>query len=154
MDKQQLLAQLKDIHAPDAISIWPATFTWYVLFTIILAILFYAVIKLLQTNINKRRKKQILTILDQIVLSYPNNPATALADLSILLRRIALSKYKRIEVAKLHNEDWLNFLDSETQTTAFSNGIGRVLLTAPYQKSVNVNINALAILVERWIARV
>lgn len=152
--QQQLLSQLKDIHTPNAISMWPATLAWYVVFAAILAILIYAAIRLFQLYFKKRRKQQIINLLDLIVARYPKNPTVALADLSILIRRIALSQYKRAEVAKLHNEEWLNFLDHATQTTEFSNGIGRILLTAPYQKSVNVNIQALANLIERWISRI
>ncbi len=154
MNQQQLLSQLKDIHAPKSISMWPATLAWYVLFGLIIFILVYLAIKAFHIYAKKIRQRTILKLLAEAVALYQTNPALSLANISILLRRIALAKYQRNEVASLHNIAWLNFLDQQIQTTEFSQGIGQVLLTAPYQRSVNVDINCLAQLVERWIRKI
>ncbi len=154
MQPQQLLSQLKDIHAPEPISMWPATFAWYFLFSLLLAFLIYVAIKITKVYAKKRRQQKVLKLLTQAVDLYQMDPAAALANISILLRRVALAKYKRIEVANLNNNAWLIFLDNAINTTEFTHCIGQVLLTAPYQKSAEVDITQLAALVRRWIVAV
>lgn len=154
MNQPALLSQLKDIHAPAAIWMLPLTVTWYVLFGLLLVLLIFVAIKLTRLYFKKRRRQQSLDLLAATVSLYQDKPAETLANISILLRRVALAKYKRSDVASLNNRAWLKFLDNEMQTTEFSNGIGQILVTAPYQKTPTVNISDLTNLIERWIRRV
>lgn len=154
MDRQQLLAQLKDIYSPQAISMRPATIAWYILFIVCIVVLIYLCNKWLRSYVKKRRQQRVLNLLNEAIKLYKHNPALSLANISILLRRIALAQHNRLKVANLSNDQWLKFLDHPLQTTEFSQGIGQILLTAPYQKSVNVDIDQLALLIERWIKKV
>jgi len=154
-DAQAILAELRDIHSPAAISMGPETTAWYIVFAIALMIMVWMLIRFIKAYARKRRQKQALDILHSAVTNYTaENSASAIASISILLRRIALARFKRENVASLKNAAWLNFLDQQLQTTEFSTGIGKILITAPYQKRVETDIAALSDLVERWIKRV
>ena len=156
MKAEALLNQLKDIQNPNAISMWPATIAWYILFAIIIIIIAWLLIKLMQRLFKRKRQQHALTLLKQAVARYPKNANLAIADISTLLRRIALAKFKRKNVASLSNQAWLIFLDETLSTKKrpckeFSTGIGKLLISAPYQKNSSCDIDALAKLVERWI---
>ncbi len=74
-----------------------------------------------------------------------------LAELSTLLRRAAMVRHPRVQVAGLTGEDWLAFLDDDTH--AFSRGLGRSLISAPYARVARVDLEALLSLCERWLRR-
>jgi len=50
-----------------------------------------------------------------------------------ILRRTALAAYPRSDVAGLHGEEWLAFLDASYRGSQFRSGVGRVLATAAYR---------------------
>ncbi|MCB1743390.1 MAG: DUF4381 domain-containing protein [Gammaproteobacteria bacterium] len=61
------------------------------------------------------------------------------SELSVLLRRVALSRYPRARVAGLCGPRWLDFLDTHLpqdaatgRSTAFAGDAGRLLIRAPY----------------------
>jgi Domain of unknown function (DUF4381) len=79
-------------------------------------------------------------------------PERVLQDISVLLRRIAISRYPRHDVAALTGESWLAFLDRTFDDgTSFQSGIGRVLLSGPYVNDAHVDSTSLFSLCERWI---
>ena len=61
---------------------------------------------------------------------------------SALLRRAALARYARAEVAPLCGESWLAFLDRSGRTSAFTGGAGRALVLAPYDPAASCDQDA------------
>lgn len=151
---QAILDKLKDVQSPHAISMWPETIAWYIVFALAFVVLAWLVIRFLRSFFRKRRQKYALILLHDAAGKYAENSSLAIAEISTLLRRIALAKFKRENVAGLKNTAWLKFLDHQLHTHEFSTGIGQILITAPYQKNVDIDISALSNLVERWIKRV
>ncbi len=70
-------------------------------------------------------------------------------DLAELLRRTALTAYSRSNVASLHGVKWLAFLDHAYGGTAFTDGIGQAVATAPYNETTK--IGGLKPLIKTWI---
>ena len=68
-----------------------------------------------------------------------------------LLRRVALARFPRAEVAGLSGEDWLHFLDTHAKVSGFVTGPGRVLGTAPFAPKCTLDRAALLALVRQWI---
>lgn len=70
---------------------------------------------------------------------------------SQLLRRyvIALSPEKGVEAVT--GSDWLSLLDSYGGNGEFTHGVGAVLEVRPYQKSGEMDVAGLLILVRRWL---
>ncbi len=72
-------------------------------------------------------------------------------ELSSLLRRVALARFGRRQVAGLTGEAWLIFLDKTGSTQVFTSGPGRIFITGPYQRQISVDIEKLYKLVKQWI---
>jgi len=71
-------------------------------------------------------------------------------DVSHCLRRLHMSDGQREKTAGLTGQAWLLYLDGFVDGTPFSDGVGRCLADAPYQKNIadDVDINALIELCE------
>ena len=150
-----VLNQLRDIHAPPAVAWWPPAPGWWallgvVLLTAVLLVVFY----------RRRHRRPIrglrndaLAELARIQNEFQRDgDVTRLtAQLSILLRRTAVARNDRTDVAGLSGEAWLRYLDETSQGQAFSLGPGQALVTAPYQAHVDVNPHALVEAVSVWI---
>ena len=73
------------------------------------------------------------------------------AHIAVLLRRTALAAYPRDQVASLHGDSWLRFLDAHFPGDGFCTGPGQVLATAPWRPvAADPAITALA---RDWILR-
>ena len=69
------------------------------------------------------------------------------------MRRAALARYARAEVAPLCGEAWLAFLDRSGRTTAFTGGAGRALVLAPYDPAAACDQDALHAACRDWLRR-
>ncbi len=135
------LSQLHDIQMPAAMGWWPLAVGWYLLIALIVLLLVFG--SWFFSRPKKRHlKREVLTLLDN----------ADYAGVSTLLRRVALFQYPKENVAGLQGEAWLAFLDKTGKTTAFTQGQGRVLMTAPYQARPEKTDEALVEIVTQWIA--
>jgi len=66
---------------------------------------------------------------------------------------VALTRFPRREVAALSGDPWLRFLDETGGGGRFSDGPGRVLTSAPYQPTAQLNARELYDLVRDWVYR-
>lgn len=73
------------------------------------------------------------------------------AQISILLRRVALLDNERRQVASLTGPAWLRFLDDGRENGEFLHGAGQLLATAPYQAAAEMDLENLTSLVRRWL---
>ena len=106
------------------------------------------------TRILKKRRwrKRVKLELENIVKRYQKNGQTsALAvDLSNYIRR--LSRLTQPSAATLYGDDWLRYLDRYLGGEEFLNGVGRILLEAPYQAQPHFEAQVLIDLIRRWSA--
>ncbi len=137
MDNEKLaqaLAQLKDIHLPNEISKYPPAPIYFILF-FSAAFIFVSIFFYKRYQSKTKNKKYALKQLKEIkLLTLMGDDLNAIQDLSILLRQVALTAFPRENIASLNGADWLEFLDSISSTTEFTNGSGQILATAPFQK--------------------
>jgi len=96
------LAQLRDIHLPDAVSFWPPAPGWWVLWAGIFVLGF-----IVAAWLRRRRRsadRVALAALDDLACRYDaDHDVSALAvGLSELLRRVALARFDAPDVAALH----------------------------------------------------
>ena len=153
----EALQQLKDIHLPAAVSWWPPAPGWWLLAALVLALL-AALIWL----VRKRRRalllhRQALQALETIRQEYAQNQDAQrlAAELSALLRRVAISIQDNKDVAGLTGENWLRWLDEQWPREDFSAGAGRQLLELPYRPvAPDYDPEPLLQLVSDWISRV
>lgn len=151
---QDPLAELRDIHLPPEPGWWPPALGWWLLSLLVLVVL-TAVMR----YVRKRRaqsfpRRWALRKLAQLRSREDEvGSSEIITELSTLVRRAALSRYPRDEVAGLVGADWLRFLDHSGDTDQFTNGPGRCLASAPYRTHDNVDVASLFGLVETWISR-
>ena len=105
-------------------------------------------------NFKRRKQLQVLyNTLENIKTMYQTEQAKSLAELSALLKSIALVRYQRQDISSLRSNAWLEFLDESGKTNDFSSGIGRCLADAPYQAHPEVDIEELVIICKKWLRR-
>ncbi len=152
---QDTALPLRDIHLPEAISWWPPAPGWWLLLAIMLtgALLVWwwrahqAAVRVRVVALNEWQR--LLVEFQQ-----QQDASRLVRELSILLRRVCLSYYPRTTVAGLTGEAWLRYLDSALplpQTNPFSEGVGRLLLDAPYQQQTKGDVLALHALCGEWL---
>jgi cbb3-type cytochrome oxidase subunit 3 len=132
MDAPQQLP-LKDIHIPEAISWWPPAIGWWLL-ALLVILLVAGGIWLYKRLTRKTAIKTAKNLLLAIKQNTEINNQQKLIELSMLVRRTAISNLPRADVAGLTGQDWLLFLDNSVKDAAFTNGIGQLLGDAPYRK--------------------
>lgn len=143
---------LRDIHLPEPVSWWPPAPGWWlllVLLGLLVALVFYLYRRYQRDALRRSAQHALRDITEQWQQSAD---AQALArDLSILVRRLCLSRYPREQVAGITGDAWLQQLDTLLPGNKFQRGIGRALIEAPYAKRIDVDGDALLQLCEHWI---
>ena len=143
---------LKDIHLPEAIGWWPPAIGWWLLAVLIplsIALLYWIYKRLTRKTAIKTAKKNLADIKENPALD--NNQK--LRELSMLIRRVAISVNPRTEAASLTGRQWLAFLDSSVTGAPFSEGCGQLLVDAPYRNisPTEREISQLISLCEDWL---
>ena len=143
---------LRDIHLPEAIGWWPPAIGWWLLAVLVplLIVFFYWLYKRLTRNTAiKAAKKYLATIKETPALD--NNQK--LRELSMLVRRVAISVSPRTEAASLTGRQWLAFLDKSLTGAPFTEGCGQLLADAPYRNTSpnELEISQLISLCEDWL---
>ena len=143
---------LKDIHLPEAIGWWPPAIGWWllaILIPLLIAVLYWFYKRLTRKTAIKTAKKNLATIKENPALD--NNQK--LRELSMLVRRVAITVSPRTEAASLTGRQWLEFLDKSLTDAPFSEGCGQLLADAPYRNTLptELEISQLISLCEDWL---
>jgi hypothetical protein len=128
------LDRLHDIVAPPPVPLWPPAPGWYyvlVLFLVLVLVVAFRAFARWQRN-RYRREALAEFHRQQHRLADPATRLAALAAMSVLLKRTAITAYSRAAVAALTGNDWCAFLDRTGGTAAFSASAGRKLAAATY----------------------
>jgi hypothetical protein len=146
------ILDLKDIHEPEAIGWWPPAIGWWLL-AITIPLLIVLLAWLYKRLTRKTAIKTASKILAQIKQDTARDNLRKLCDLSMLIRRVAISVSPRDKAAGLTGRQWLAFLDTSVTGMPFSEGIGQLLADAPYRKTqpTELEISQLITLCEDWL---
>ena len=148
--------ELRDIHLPDAPSWFPPAPGWWVLAALLLALLAWGTVVALRRRRVRLQRQRVLDALATWQAGLSSEPSPAqLAGIGELLRRLALMRYPRSEVASLSGTAWLRFLDESGGQGLFSDGPGWVLAEGPYRRKLppDLDIDGLAALVRGWVEK-
>ncbi|MFK5956985.1 MAG: DUF4381 domain-containing protein [Planctomycetota bacterium] len=150
------LAALRDIHLPAPVGWWPLAPAWWVLG----AILFLAIALLTRRILAKRKALYHFAI--EAFMAAENqytengNLIQMAVALSEILRRVALARYPREEVASLSGEDWATFLVSHGGKDSFQEEyLSLELATYMPESEVECRLNSTRLLhaTKSWIKR-
>jgi hypothetical protein len=145
---------LRGIHAPPPPELWPPAPGWWLVAVVLGAALVALGLRGYRRYRLRRQRQQVLAALDGLARSYRAGDAQGfVTDVSTLLRRVALARFPRKQVASLLGTDWLGFLDATGGGGAFTAGPGQVLATGPYAVQVEVDAEALIALARAWITK-
>ena len=154
---EEALSGLKDIHLPPPVGWWPPAPGWWLLAGLLLVLLFLAWRAWSRRKRARALRDEALAELAAIREAYAahGDPRRLARDVSRLLRRVAISRFPREQVAGLVGEAWLAFLDRHLPGEDFAKGPGRILAEAPYRPATEAfDAGALFDLVQRWIETV
>ena len=145
------LAQLRGIHVPADPHWWPPAPGWWLLAALLSLALWWSLRWMLRRHRRKapwraaRRELAALTGHHADNRDDPDNDGAYLRELSVLLRRVALSCYPARDIAALTGDEWLAWLDRQADSDQFSKGPGRVLADGPYAPQVSDGIDVAAL---------
>jgi hypothetical protein len=146
-------AQLRDIHLPEPVSWWPLAPGWWLvcIATLVMLFLLWRLWQKHKYNLQQQSLSTALNTLSNIENQQDLNDKALIQQLSILLRRTAITRHGRKKIAGLTGEKWLHFLDQQGKTNSFTQGTGRVFKDQPYRASVKYDRKRLLQLVKQWI---
>ncbi len=127
---------------PAPISLMPQTWGWPVLVVVLAGLVAYVAHRLRQTRQAEAYRGAALAALEEA--------GTAPAEVALVLRQAALAAYPRAQVASLHGQDWLSFLQKTGGQPGFCAPEGEALITQPYKEASPLPQASLA-LVRDWI---
>ena len=111
--QQDPLAQLRDIHVPTEVNVWPLDWGWWVAIAVFLLALF-CLYKAITAHIrHNKARKQALALLESISAQQSNWPVA----LNSILKRTAMSYYPTQQVAGLYGKQWQAFLTSALKSS-------------------------------------
>lgn len=111
MNPESVLAQLRDIQAPEAISWWPPAIGWWIALVLLTAFVVTSVLLLLRHRKRSAWKRQALYELSLLQGAYLDAPhAKVLAQINALVKRSLACSLKDKEIMALSGDKWHNIL--------------------------------------------
>lgn len=147
---QRQLDALRDIHLPADPAWWPPAPGWWlssILLVATIALLPRIVRKMKRYRVRRRTLKQVRSLERR---AQTGDDQTVLADLSCLLREVAITRFPERHCASLTGNAWLSFLNATSEGIDFLSEPGSRLLDAPYRLRHDANVAELIALTRRW----
>jgi len=145
-----LLQELRDIHMPDGISAWPPG-PGYIALLAMLIIALLGVTKYLFLKRKKTLLRIALAALDKLeAQSQSLSRAEQAAQITTILKRVALAYHPRTEVAALHGEAWFQFLNTTSKRSDFKRA-KKALTEAPFDPNTKLPLDTLMTEARVWI---
>jgi hypothetical protein len=129
----ELLDQLEPIVVPAPVSWWPQAPGWSYLGIFLLFVILFLAWRYLKKRRANRYRRDALSELALLEKSLDDAASADLvAGVAALVRRTAMARYGREQVAACFGDRWLAFLDAKCRQPGFSQGAASVLASAPY----------------------
>jgi hypothetical protein len=137
------LERLHDIIVPAPVPWWPPATGWWWLVGFGFAVLSALLLRSFARWQHNRYRREALARLKELEepLADPAQRAAAMAEISALLKRAALTAYPREEVAGLTGAAWSSYLDRKTESSSFSEGPGVILHDAVCDPSTSASLD-------------
>ena len=103
------LSALRDIHLPEPVPLWPLAIGWWIALAglLLLAAGAWAWVRHRRRSLKSAALRELDAVCEHFERS--GDPEGLALELSELLRRIALARFPRRDVASLHGSEWTEF---------------------------------------------
>lgn len=152
------LDRLHDIIVPASAPWWPPAPGWYWVLGLAVVLLMTALIKAFMHWQHNRYRREALAELahQEAALANPERRPLVLLGLAELLKRTAVTAFRREGVATLTGPKWFEFLDHTARGSRFRDALGPMLEYAVYDPRTAValdpqKIHSLVEAVRHWI---
>ncbi|MBB4351027.1 DUF4381 domain-containing protein [Aliirhizobium cellulosilyticum] len=110
---QVSLRSMKDIVLPPPVSWWPQTWGWLLLVVVVAAVLLVWIFAMLRRYRRNAYRREALALLDGIEkrLEQLETRQTAVEDIAVILKRVAIAAWDRRTVSRLSGKTWSRFLE-------------------------------------------
>jgi hypothetical protein len=142
---------LRDIHLPEPVGWWPPAPGWWLLVLVLLAVIGFLLWQWRRQQRGERPLELALSELEYLQGKYGANTKDLLREVSVLLRRVAISQYGRETVSGLTGAAWVKFLDDKAGRPLFGKRLAHLLTEVPYRPETQADTNALVQSVRLWI---
>ncbi len=140
------LADLKDIHLPDAISWWPLAPGWWLLIFLVITLIILAVISY---QFWKKRIYRRLALQELEELAANNSDIDEnnyLESIACLIRRTAIAGTSDKQLAHWQGSQWQDYLQKSMPEDQ-----ARLIAISRYQANKNINKQQLTDAAKQWI---
>jgi hypothetical protein len=130
----ELLARLRDLHAPPQPPWWPPAPGWWLALLLVLVLIALAVRVLRPRWRRWRLRRRLLAALQAIARRHEAGapPHATAAKVSQLLRSAALERFPARGAAGLQGGAWIAFLEASDRVPGRFAALGAALTVAPY----------------------
>jgi len=130
----ELLARLRDLHAPPQPPWWPPAPGWWLALLLVLVLIALAVRVLRPCWRRWRLRRRLLAALQAIARRHEAGapPHATAAEVSQLLRSAALERFPARGAAGLQGGAWIAFLEASDRVPGRFAALGAALTVAPY----------------------
>ncbi len=142
---------LRDIHLPDPLGWWPLAPGWWLLVLLMLAVIAWLFWRWRQQQRGEHALDVALHELGYLQGKHGNNTKALLRELSVLLRRVAISQYGRQQVAGLTGDAWVKFLDDKAGKPLFGSKLAHLLTEIPYRPETQAETALVLQATRQWI---
>lgn len=142
---------LRDIHLPDPVGWWPLAPGWWLLVALMLAVFAVLIWNWRRQKRGEHALELALYELERLQGKYGANTKDLLRELSVLLRRVAISQFGRQQVSGLTGAAWVKFLDDKAGKQLFGGKLAHLLTEMPYRPETQAETAALLKAIRYWI---
>jgi hypothetical protein len=128
---------LRDIHLPLPVGIWPLAPGWSFLIAALIAVI-AVVLLLIQRHRRPTALKQALAEVDRLFGKSEISNVQRNQDISLILKKLAVTTYPREDVAGLSGQEWIEWVRSQLEGETLSAQLLVFLELGPYSSKENV----------------
>lgn len=147
---QKILEQLRDVHAPPPVGMWPLAPGWWFVLALLCIASVYALWRLAPWLRSLVYRYNATRALDALMAREPDEQQM-LSSVNLILRRTAQYAYPRHHASALAAREWLKFLDRSAHMNGFSRGAGLALAQEAYKMHPRADREKLYRLARHWI---
>ncbi|WNC66879.1 DUF4381 domain-containing protein [Thalassotalea nanhaiensis] len=138
-----LVLDIVETNQPDAISWWPNTIGWQLLFIVVLLLVFKRIYFAIKRYQDDAYRRNALKCLIEIKHSSSQHCYLNYQQLPALLRTSALHAFDRSDITQLNGKNWEEWLDQQCEQSNFNKNCSGILHQLAYNPAFEISTEQL-----------